>query len=540
MKETKEERKELTVVKDYDLVNAGYSITTRASILINYLISKIDSIKQDDIESFELSYADILGIVNFDGIRRIASKSEVVKIMNELNRNPIYWQEVKNGEVVSDNWISWIDSLKHDRKKNTFTFVITKALHEFLLKLGGKDPITGESRGFIKYKWLLTSTFRCDYSLRVYEEIVKRIGGKSSILFEIGVDDIRFKCGLINFDGAKKEVKYERYYDLKRYVIEPAIKEINESRFTLYNVSWWPHKKEGKSVKTLKLKVEKKSGAAKLPMALIENLYYQVEQQTSTWKKKLTANTINRALKEGITPEQILEAIKTTNENIHNGTLIETSEASYFKGVLKNISEAPKSSEKIDEKLVHEILGKVEDWEDINQKSIETLLHKYNKERIFAAYSQTVEDVKTKNIKSRGKYFYNLVHNAPTLFDQRLAEEKKTAKKKQAEQQKAQEKELMADQVAAKEKEISEAKAAILASIEKDYPGIWEEAFDAVKRKRGRSSIYHGKTDAELKRSKSFQAYMNSHVESLYTDQFAPVKEKLEDLKVLKERLSRM
>ena len=384
------DRDSLKVVKHYELVDAGYHISTRANIFIGFLIAQIDSMGQDEILPYEYTWQEIKNVINTGGVRRVSNRSEVVTIMNELNSKPIYFKEYEENEVVADNWITWISKLRYVRKKDTYSFTITSDLHTLLLKLG-TNPETGETRPFVAWGWLLSTTFKCDYSIVFYELFSKRLRADNSVKIELTIDKIKFK--------GQVGKKYPRYYDLKKNIIEPICKDISESPISFFSASWEVGRKKGKAVQSIIFNITRKTVTKVLPSAPVESFYIQIEQLTIKWKTRFSKEYIDKLLNDGNTSEQIRRAIETTNNNIESGKKITSTEIAYFSGILKNvISQGELFSDPVQDGKNKQKERKIEaqnrrEKQKKAEKIIDLLREKMTKIRI-----EILEDIQTNHI----------------------------------------------------------------------------------------------------------------------------------------------
>lgn len=217
------------VSKSNHLIESSYVLNRLEQYFVLYLISKLDSINQKKLPEYTMSESEIVKILNYDGVRRIARSSDIFKMMNNLNRNPIKWDnEIERGQAV------WISSLVYTKKSKEYTFRFDPRISDLLLEL--KSYFTSYHLDTIK-------TLKFKHSIRIYELLQKnhKLGG-----FAITLERLRFLLGL--------EGKYERYSELKRNVLDEAYHEINRNsdlRFT-YRI----HRKEGRRVVALKFLIE--------------------------------------------------------------------------------------------------------------------------------------------------------------------------------------------------------------------------------------------------------------------------------------------
>ena len=195
------------VVKSNRLIETGYKLGKREQYFVLYLISRLDSMRQTDFRHYEMSFVEIKRILNYDGVKRLANRDAVFEIMNNLNRTPIYWEKSdENGELEERGQMTWISSLKHNVKTDTFTFNFDANLKPFLLQL---------EEYFTKYALHNIKNFSKSHSIRMYE-ILKVYERQRRV--EISLERLKFYLGITD--------KYEKFYELKRWVLDPTKDEL--------------------------------------------------------------------------------------------------------------------------------------------------------------------------------------------------------------------------------------------------------------------------------------------------------------------------
>ena len=127
----------MAVVKANTLIETSYNLGSREQFFVLLLISKLDSIHDTEFPEFEIAYQDIARMLNFDGKRRIANRSDVFKIMDNLNSKSIRFED----ELVEEQ-VAWITQMKRNKKTDTFTFTFPDALKPYLMQLKEQKDIT--------------------------------------------------------------------------------------------------------------------------------------------------------------------------------------------------------------------------------------------------------------------------------------------------------------------------------------------------------------------------------------------------------------
>lgn len=231
------------IFKHNKLIEASYKINSREQFFILYLISQISQ-SDNRFKEYSMSYSEIERIINFDGKRRIANRSEVFRLMDKLNEVPIVYE---HGSIVGKS--VWFQYMEHNKETDEFTFSLSEKLRGYLLQL---------REHFTKYN-LKNIIYLTSNAIRLYE-VLKRHQFKGECLLK--VEEIKFYLGL--------EHQYDKYYDFKRYVIQSAQSEIK--KYTDISFDFEPASKIGKRVVSLRFKIKDNIPEETLPEHLIEQI----------------------------------------------------------------------------------------------------------------------------------------------------------------------------------------------------------------------------------------------------------------------------
>ena len=115
---------------------------------------------------------------------------------------------------------------------------------------------------FTKFELKEITAFRSAYSQPLYVRLMMYMRDpadssiKQSWVDHIEVEELKVMLGATN---------YTRFFDLKRRVLDPVCKQINESPHTKFTVSWEPFKKERKKVLSLEFTMKLKPHVLELP-----------------------------------------------------------------------------------------------------------------------------------------------------------------------------------------------------------------------------------------------------------------------------------
>ena len=196
----------LTVYKANDLIEASYSaISLQEQLMLLACIGSVDPRELTAETRVELTVSDFAGLLDlsargaYDDLQRAAERL--------FGRYLVIDQpDPKNPRLVRTRtrWVHAIDYYPGDGK--VVLFFAPKVI-PYLSQLKER---------FTKYKLQHVAQFRSTYGVRLYELLMQWQGKGSR---EIELDWLREKWGL--------EDKYKALKDLKRRVIEPAMRDIN-------------------------------------------------------------------------------------------------------------------------------------------------------------------------------------------------------------------------------------------------------------------------------------------------------------------------
>lgn len=138
---------------------------------------------------------------------------------------------------------TWVKSVTYHAKVGTITIALNEELKPFF-----------EGRPFTDTEYFYLIRFTCQYSERLYE-ILKTFAYKAGEPVGFKVSDLRKRLG---FDQTtdNSTYKYPNFYDFKRYVLIPALKDLNE--YTDITVEMEEKRGQHNKVETVIFSLEKK------------------------------------------------------------------------------------------------------------------------------------------------------------------------------------------------------------------------------------------------------------------------------------------
>lgn len=256
----------LTVYKSNKVVEAGYKLSLNEQRLVLSCIAKVNSSKRlSATESFEVTAKEFS-----DQFRISLDKSyQTLKEVSEqlFERYVIIDNPNPTDKTLKYTKTRWISSANYHPDAGKVSLVFAPFIIPYLSELQGQ---------FTFYLLENISSMNSIYAIRLYELLMQwKTTGKR----EIEIDWLKKQFELEN--------KYSSIKDLKKYVLDPAVKDINTH--SNYQVSWIQRKtgrrvthltfefSEKQSVKPKKAKSNATSRKAEKPELKVDNVEYFAE-----------------------------------------------------------------------------------------------------------------------------------------------------------------------------------------------------------------------------------------------------------------------
>lgn len=210
----------MEVYKRSDMLQKGrHELTLQEQRCVLYAISKIkpeDAVFQE--YQFEISdFYRMCGLQN-------ESYTDLKAILKGLSDRS-WWVETAPNE---ESTVRWFQKVRTNKKSGTVTIRFDDDMMPYLLELSKQNEY------FTHYQLKYILPMRSQYAVRLYEILKSYQLNNREWFFDV--------------DALKKQLNCENYkdfYDFRRWVIEPAVAEINE--FSDIKVAWEPVK-EGRKV----------------------------------------------------------------------------------------------------------------------------------------------------------------------------------------------------------------------------------------------------------------------------------------------------
>ena len=215
----------LSVTKSNNLIDASYKLNVQAQKLVLACLAKVDS-RKDIPKEMTLTtseFADLMGVQN-------NARRDLYKAADALFKSSIILRDEK--EEIELHLVQ--KKVKKLKGEGAITLTWSDEVLKYICQL--------QSR-FTTYKLRNIATLQSSHSIRIYELLMRFNATGERIIF---LDDFKSALGILD--------KYEQFKDLNKWVIKPAIKELNQrSDLTIK----FETIKKGRSVKALSFEFKK-------------------------------------------------------------------------------------------------------------------------------------------------------------------------------------------------------------------------------------------------------------------------------------------
>jgi plasmid replication initiation protein len=214
----------LTVYKSNAVIQAGYQLTLNEQRVVLACIGLVDSRKELLVtDRFELSAKDFVTL--FGVSEKNAYKALIEVAQTLFKRYVVIEKPFPDKPNINKLQTHWISSICYMETEGKIALMFAPDLIPYLSQLQGSF-----TRYDLKHIGNMTST----YGIRLYELLMQwKTTGKR----EIEIEWLKKQFEL--------DASYDRMFDLKKRVIDPAIKDINTH--SNYQVSW-EQRKTGRKV----------------------------------------------------------------------------------------------------------------------------------------------------------------------------------------------------------------------------------------------------------------------------------------------------
>lgn len=212
--------REMQVYKQSDMIQKGrHNLSLQEQRCVLYAISKI---KPDDAVFQEYTF-ELADFYRLCGLKK-ESYTEIKAILKGLSDRS-WWIKVA---PKTESLVRWFSTLRINEGSGKVAIKFHEDMMPYLLELSKRKEY------FTHYELEYILPMRSQYAIQLYEILKSYQKNRFEWFFDV--------------DELKKQLdceKYSNFYDFRRWVIEPAVAEIN--KFTDIKIAW-DTEKEGKKV----------------------------------------------------------------------------------------------------------------------------------------------------------------------------------------------------------------------------------------------------------------------------------------------------
>ena len=279
----------LQVYKSNDLMTASYRLSVPESRVILTCIAKINRDPTMTVTDAEMYQVNAREFAELCGISMKAAYSELKQAIDQLFERKIRFSTADRSRKTR-----WIQTADYLSKEGRIELRFSKDVLPYL---------AGLQSSYTKYNLRAVARLSTFSSIRLYELIVKnRFTGRPAVLLTL--ESIRFAMEI-------SDDQYQAYADLRKRVIEPAIKEINKQ--SDIQISTFRPKRDGKRIVAIEVHYSDKPdfGADQVQEDLLDaDVKEPVVKKTRASKKaSITESEIMAAARPGESRQQVIERL---------------------------------------------------------------------------------------------------------------------------------------------------------------------------------------------------------------------------------------
>lgn len=218
------DKKKLIVYKSNKVVEAGYKLTLNEQRVILACIAQVNSSEELlETDTFEISAGDFANLFSVSNENAYYALVEVAKSL--FHRYVIIDNPDPDNPKITQTQTHWISSIDYIPSEGKIILRFAQRMLPYLGQL---------KSAFTRYNLEHIGEMTSAYSIRLYELIMQ---WKTTGTREVSIEWLKQQFQL--------NESYDRMYDLKKRVIEPAVKDINtHSNYTVE----WTQRKTGRRV----------------------------------------------------------------------------------------------------------------------------------------------------------------------------------------------------------------------------------------------------------------------------------------------------
>ncbi|MBU5433956.1 replication initiation protein [Intestinimonas sp. MSJ-38] len=222
--------REMEIYKANDMIQKGrHELSLQEQRCVLYAISKIKP-KDTVFQEYTFELGDFYKLCGLQG----ESYTELKSILIGLKQKTWWVETTPNVEST----VSWFNKVRTNKKSGTVTIRFDDDMMPYLLELT-KDKF------YTHYQLKYILPMKSQYAIRLYELLKSYQWNNIEWFFDVEQLKKQLNCE-----------NYKNFYDFRRWVIEPAVAEINE--YTDIKIAWEPVKEGRKVVRVIFFMAEKK------------------------------------------------------------------------------------------------------------------------------------------------------------------------------------------------------------------------------------------------------------------------------------------
>lgn len=214
------------VVKDNALINASYNLDlVEQRLILLAIVEARESGKGINANNPLTIHAD--SYINQFNVHRNTAYQALKDACDDLFVRQFSYQSLSDKGNVINHKSRWVSEVAYIENEAIVQLIFAPAIVPLITKL---------EEQFTKYEMQQISNLTSAYAIRLYEILIAwRSTGKTPV---IDIEDFRKKIGVLDNE-------YKRMYDFKKYVLDIAIRQVNEHTDIKTNME--QHKK-GRSI----------------------------------------------------------------------------------------------------------------------------------------------------------------------------------------------------------------------------------------------------------------------------------------------------
>ena len=227
------------IVKDNALINASYNLDlVEQRLILLAILEARDSGKGINANDPLTVHAE--SYINQFGVHRNTAYQALKDACDDLFARQFSYQSLSEKGNVINHKSRWVSEVAYIDNEAVVRLIFAPAIVPLITRL---------EEQFTKYEIQQISNLTSAYAVRLYEILIAwRSTGKTPL---ITIYDFRQKIGVL-------ETEYKRMYDFKKYVLDIALKQVNEH--TDINVKVEQHK-TGRSITGFSFSFKQKKSA---------------------------------------------------------------------------------------------------------------------------------------------------------------------------------------------------------------------------------------------------------------------------------------